>query len=283
MLCEAKAMNSSTGPLVGERKRSSPKANLYFFSLVIAFLLCLRGADAQNLHPGRGAMSAQDMVKMAARKPPVLLARRFLQQPPHRRNWNVIGPRMKSQHLAISIFKNKQIRMARLQKRFRSIFDRKPVVGRHQRLENRLIRDQSRALLGLRTSRRLDLSGCGRFSAQRRNQILANMLAHSRLDKHQHRSRQKKHDRDHRYQKLGPKMLERPFRHATASLRRSRRIGQTLWSRRGEVKPNRNLAQFRPGGTPGLSRYLEKLLYRPFENATASGLELVDQRSHYGD
>jgi FtsP/CotA-like multicopper oxidase with cupredoxin domain len=58
-------MDCFTGPLVGGRERSSVKAGLLLFSLVMA-LLCVRGADAQNSHPGRGAMSAQDMAKMAA-------------------------------------------------------------------------------------------------------------------------------------------------------------------------------------------------------------------------
>jgi hypothetical protein len=34
------------------------------------------------------------------------------------------------------------------------------------------------------------------------------MPAHPRLDQRQDRGRQEKHDRDHRHQKLGPKMLE---------------------------------------------------------------------------
>jgi FtsP/CotA-like multicopper oxidase with cupredoxin domain len=59
-------MNSTTGSLVGGRERSSVKASLLLFSLFMTIFLCVHWADAQNIHPGRGAMSAQDMVKMAA-------------------------------------------------------------------------------------------------------------------------------------------------------------------------------------------------------------------------
>jgi FtsP/CotA-like multicopper oxidase with cupredoxin domain len=59
-------MNSSTRPFAGGRERSSAKASLLLFSLLMALFLCIRLADAQNIHPARGAMSAQDMAKMAA-------------------------------------------------------------------------------------------------------------------------------------------------------------------------------------------------------------------------
>src|ERR1700683_4888466 len=60
---------------------------------------------------------------------------------------NVVGLRVKGKNVTPWVFRNKEVGVACLQERFGTVFDREPVVCRHQGLQARLIRDQSCALL----------------------------------------------------------------------------------------------------------------------------------------